>query len=581
MEILVFVIFFLSIYFYEIYLDSPSLEYIFFKYIDLIYLDSFFRYKILFFAFLLILLSFVDFYIRSFKKKYKRIIIILSLLSIFIYGFLNFLERLFHTSITFELILYTFQNIFILLPSIYVLKDGNFFYIFTSLFFMIFYLIFKDWNHRFINYILFFFGVFIISFVSVVFFINFRNHQYYHNPIEAKSVSLEDKIDLNDFYVKNFPIDFYFKKQWGFSLKGDRLNIVIFLLESVRQDSFDYNKSKFFNHFSENNLFIDNFFIPVPHSSNTHFTILTGFYALQKIHYMYRKNFQELDKIYKKSMIYHLQKNNYKTFYITSNDTSFENENIFLNSLNLSIIEKKDLQKFGLKEFEWGIDDTSLLLKTKELLVEIQKTPFFIIYVFSNTHTPYFNPYPEKYNIYNNQDRKNRYLNTIHFTIDTIDEIIEEYKKHNLYSNTLFILLSDHGESFGEYDFILHDFSLYNQEILVPFVMHNERLRHLYKSKTIFYANLLDLAPTLLDILEISSEVHYPGQSIFKPDYRSILFLSSWDGKRKGLIKNYKKWIWDSNKNKKMILDLKDNVLAEELLIAKDYEFISNWNWKY
>lgn len=581
MEILVIVIFFLSINFYELYLDSPSLEYIFIKYLDLIYLDSSFRYKILFFALFMILISLADSYIRNLKKKFKRIITIFTLLFIILYGFLSFLENFFQTSITFELILYTFQNILILLPSVSILKEGNFFYLFLSFFFIIFYLIFKNWNHRFINYSLFFLGILIIFFVSLIFFINFKKNQNFHNLVEAKSISYQDNIDPNDFIVKNYSIDFYFKKKWGFSLKKNYINVVIFLLESIRKDSFDYNMSDFFNNNNLNNLYVENFFVPVPHSSNSHFTILTGFYAFHKIHYIYKKNVQELDKIYKKSFIYHLQKNNYKTFYLTSNDTSFENENIFLNSLKLNIIEKKDLQKFGLKEFEWGVEDTSLLFKTKELLPEIQKSPFFILYVFSNTHVPYFNPYPEKYKNLNNQERKGRYLNTIHFTIDLIDEIIEEYKKHNLYENTLFILLSDHGESFGEHNFILHDFSLFNQEILVPFVMHNEKFKYLYKSKTIFYANLLDLVPTIFDLLEISSDVSYPGQSIFKPDYNSILFLSSWDVSRKGLIKNYKKWIWDLNKNRKLVLDLEDNILIEEFISPKEYQFISNWIWKY
>lgn len=583
MEILILVVFYLSLQAYNLYLESPSFGYLVIKSLDFLYTDSHTKYTIVFYSILLILFPVYDLILKKIKKKWNTLFAILNPLMILSIGFVFYIESLFHISLDWEILFYTLENVGLFLPSISILKEGNFVYCIITFSFAILSFLIHRWKFilPFLNVTMPILGFILFFILGFLHFYDIRKSLFLEDShIFAKTNKMENSsIPISDFRVETFPIDFYFKKKWKFTLKNPNLNIVVFLLESVRKDFFDPSQSKFFKLSDPRNIHVSNFYIPVPHSSNTHFTILTGLYPLKKIHSIYNSNLKEkYSYIYEKSLIFHLQKENYSTFYITSNDTSFENENKFLNFLQLTIIEKKDLKNYKLKEFEWGVDDTALLLKTKELLPKIKNQPFFLLYVFSNTHTPYFNPYPEKYNRFNNQIRKERYKNTIHFTIDLVDLIIQEFIYMNLYQNTLFIILSDHGETFGEHNYILHDFSLYNEEILVPFIMHHERFKHLYKDKEIPYANLLDLVPTIFDLAEISTNGNYPGQSIFSPNSRYQFFLSSWGGTdaKKGVIKNHQKWIWNFSKKKLQLLDLQDNVIKEDS-ITSEYEFLKTW----
>lgn len=386
------------------------------------------------------------------------------------------------------------------------------------------------------------------------------------------------KPDKNWFKVKLNPVQSYFRNRWGYSFKKHSNNIVIFLLESVRKDAINLKQAKYFNPENPYNISIPYFYVPIPHSSNTHFTLLTGYYSPRKIHYFYRKINQTsfFQKLSTKNLIYELKKQNFQTYYITTNDTSFENERNFLQYLDLKIIEKKDLEKYHLKEFDWGIDDYALYLKTKELLPEI-KTPFFILYVFSNTHTPYYNPKPEIYNRYDNHTRKGRYLNTIEYTMDVIDQIMELYKKQSLYKNTLFILLSDHGESFGEKGYILHDFSLYNEETLIPFVMHSYYFSYVFDKAKIQKGNILDIVPTIYDLFEIPVNYSLPGKSLFSSGYFE-LFLYPWGDKSKiGLIHQNDKWIFFKEENKIYQLNLNDQLIKQFPYNYELKQYLETW----
>jgi arylsulfatase A-like enzyme len=78
--------------------------------------------------------------------------------------------------------------------------------------------------------------------------------------------------------------------------------------------------------------------------------------------------------------------------------------------------------------------------------------------------------------------------------------VIDSLKGHGLWNNTLFILLSDHGEEMGEHGAWQHDQSVYNELIHVPLVFHFPQ--HQFSS-TVYDENisLIDIAPTIVDYL--------------------------------------------------------------------------------
>jgi arylsulfatase A-like enzyme len=106
--------------------------------------------------------------------------------------------------------------------------------------------------------------------------------------------------------------------------------------------------------------------------------------------------------------------------------------------------------------------------------------------------TPYFTELLE--------DNRNLHDDEIYYLDQKIKDIFDALQTNKLLDETVVILTSDHGESFGEKGIYGHNLSLYNELIWVPLIIHyqpgntpkgeNDRL----VSLTDLYATVLDLA---------------------------------------------------------------------------------------
>jgi hypothetical protein len=105
------------------------------------------------------------------------------------------------------------------------------------------------------------------------------------------------------------------------------------------------------------------------------------------------------------------------------------------------------------------------------------------------------------------------YDGEIAFTDTEIGALLEGLKERDLVENTLIVFLSDHGEEFNDHGGFGHGHSLYNELIRVPLILSlpsvlpvNVRLAR--------QVRLLDVAPTILDILDIQPHTGFEGGSL-------------------------------------------------------------------
>ncbi|MFW6140179.1 MAG: sulfatase-like hydrolase/transferase [Acidobacteriota bacterium] len=92
-------------------------------------------------------------------------------------------------------------------------------------------------------------------------------------------------------------------------------------------------------------------------------------------------------------------------------------------------------------------------------------------------------------------------------------EFIDFLKNHNLYQNSMIILLSDHGEEFFEHKRWAHGSDLYNEQIRVPLLIKFPEQR--FKGKKIKEnVSLLDVLPTIMDFYGIKHSKNIRGQSL-------------------------------------------------------------------
>jgi arylsulfatase A-like enzyme len=105
------------------------------------------------------------------------------------------------------------------------------------------------------------------------------------------------------------------------------------------------------------------------------------------------------------------------------------------------------------------------------------------------------------------------YDGEVAFTDQAIGTLLEKLAERGLDNNTLVVLLSDHGEEFFDHEGFEHGHSLYNELIKVPLILCLPGVLpgDLRISRQV---RLIDVAPTILDILGIDLDPSFEGVSV-------------------------------------------------------------------
>lgn len=148
---------------------------------------------------------------------------------------------------------------------------------------------------------------------------------------------------------------------------------------------------------------------------------------------------------------------------------------------------------------------------------------FFCWVHFFDPHLPYDPPSPFK-----EKFLESPYDGEIAYMDHYIGKIIEKLREKNILNKTLIILAGDHGEALGEKKEVDHGVFLYDVTMKVPLIFYAEN--SLPRGKVVrSRVRLIDLMPTVLDILDIPAEEEIQGESL----------LPYIEGKRKEDLSSY------------------------------------------
>lgn len=140
--------------------------------------------------------------------------------------------------------------------------------------------------------------------------------------------------------------------------------------------------------------------------------------------------------------------------------------------------------------------------------------PFFASVVSVSNHTPFNPPEPgfetDRYAI---QHRPN--LDTTRYTDDVVREFIDNLRGEPWFEDTLLVIVGDHGFNLGEHETPAGRISLFHESIWVPIIIagHHPRLE---PGRRDGVATLLDVAPTLADLLAVREPVAWQGRSLVR-----------------------------------------------------------------
>jgi len=158
---------------------------------------------------------------------------------------------------------------------------------------------------------------------------------------------------------------------------------------------------------------------------------------------------------------------------------------------------------------------------------------FFVYLHYMATHAPYRIPkaYEEIYvkeeipdRIYSPSrsveitpaQKKNlldRYDGAIRFVDDQIGQLLDLLQSLDLKENTLLIITADHGEAFGEHGNWEHGPTVYQETIKIPLIIWYPEIR-CNQMRSNELAGLIDIKPTILDIIGIKQSQIYQGKDL-------------------------------------------------------------------
>jgi len=131
---------------------------------------------------------------------------------------------------------------------------------------------------------------------------------------------------------------------------------------------------------------------------------------------------------------------------------------------------------------------------------------FFLLLHYFDPHGPYDPPEPYRSQFYKDSKVKTERISTLYdgevaFADHEIGRVLNHLNTLGLAKDTIVVLVSDHGEEFGEHDEVGHGYSLYDEVLHVPLIVRYPR-----KLKPARYGNLsrnIDIVPTILALMGI------------------------------------------------------------------------------
>ncbi len=198
----------------------------------------------------------------------------------------------------------------------------------------------------------------------------------------------------------------------------------------------------------------------------------------------------------------------YDTRFIYGGYGYFDNMNAFFGNNGFDVVDRTDLSEDEITfENVWGVADENLfdrVLKEADRSHERQK-PFFHFIMTTSNHQPY--TYPDgRIDIPPPGGR----AGGVKYTDFAINRFLEMAREKPWFDNTLFVIMSDHcGSSAGKTELPMHQYH-------IPLIIYNPKLFQPRRVDTL--SSQVDLAPTVLGLMDWTYESRFYGQDILKMD---------------------------------------------------------------
>ncbi len=203
--------------------------------------------------------------------------------------------------------------------------------------------------------------------------------------------------------------------------------------------------------------------------------------------------------------------------------------------------------------------------------VKSDDRPFFLTVLCSVSHDPY--EVPQWYATVDKEPLE-RYRQTISYTDKFIEKLDDELGELDLSDDTIFCVVGDHGEGFGEHGLFGHERIAFEEVLSVPWVM---RGRLSIEPFTVVNepVSSIDLVPTLLGLVGFDVEgTGFDGLDALgtiMPE-RQVYFTGWMQESPAGFVKGNHKYIYYPTSKNLAVYDLAEDPAESIRIDLKDYE---------
>lgn len=209
---------------------------------------------------------------------------------------------------------------------------------------------------------------------------------------------------------------------------------------------------------------------------------------------------------------------------------------------------EKVVKGFGYQDFfplesfpKKGFDETNTLGYEDDLMLQPSLDwakkqadsgkPFSMEYMTLTAHSEYVVPKGFPVKKYAKDKTYNDYLNTVRYQDEFMGKVIDGFKQLGLYDNTIFVIMGDHGEGFREHGRRLHNDTIWNEGIQIPYVIHAPKETGTQGTTVDAPVQNIATPQTIADLLNYDIEGGtYKASSVLAPeDNEHPLMTGCWD----------------------------------------------------
>jgi lipoteichoic acid synthase len=228
-----------------------------------------------------------------------------------------------------------------------------------------------------------------------------------------------------------------------------------------------------------------------------------------------------------------LDEQGYATAFFQSATEHFEGRRQLVRNMGYEFFQplnEMDTSGFDKANY-FGYEDDIMLEPSRQWLEGVTDRPVFATYLTLTPHHDYLAPRRYGHFDFDEDEELNNYLNTIRYMDHFLQNLMDQYRELGLYDDTIFVIVGDHGEGFGEHGRRQHDNVIYEEGIHIPLMIYEPGKPR--RERITGPVSQIDIVPTLTEMLgyEILGG-KLPGVDMRKTTDRRTVFAHCWYERR-------------------------------------------------